>query len=93
MQRRDSLGETTKIHRLSTGSTRRFESRRRQSSIGSICDVFACEAASEGHSDLSMSGMKLRKERRIEMVMKGGTPRPERLTRRKLIPLRRGSKR
>ena len=49
MQRRDSLGETTKIPSLSTGSTRRFRSRRSQSSIGSI--VFACETASEGHSE------------------------------------------
>ena len=59
MQRRESLGEVTKIPRLSTGSTQRFKSRRSQSSISSIKDVFACEAASEGHGDLSASGMKL----------------------------------
>ena len=63
MQRRDSQGETTKIRRLSTGSTRRFRSRRSQSSISSITDVFACEAATEGHSDLSVSRMKLRIEK------------------------------
>ena len=63
MQRRDSLRETTKIPRLSTGSTRRFRSLRSQSSISSITDVFACEAASEGHSDLSVSGMNLRSEK------------------------------
>ena len=32
------------------GSTRRFKSRRSQSSISSNSDVFACEAAGEGHS-------------------------------------------
>ena len=63
MQRRDSLGESTKIPRLSTGSTLRFKSRRSQSSISSISDVFVCEQSSEGHSDLSVSGMKLRKEK------------------------------
>ena len=66
MQRRDSLGETSKIPRLSTGSTRRFKSRRSQSSIGSITDVFACEASSEGHSDLSVNGMKLRSEKNLD---------------------------
>ena len=64
MQRRDSLGETTKVPRLSTGSTRRFKSRRSQSSISSISDVFACEAASEDHSDLSVSRMKLKSEKK-----------------------------
>ena len=49
---RDSLGETNKIPRLSVGSTRRFKSRCSQSSISSISEVFACDAASEGHSDL-----------------------------------------
>ena len=63
MQRRDSPGELTKIPRLSTGSTRRFRSRRSQPSISRITDVFAGEAASEGHSDLSVSGMKLRSEK------------------------------
>ena len=57
MLRRDSLGETAKIPRL------RFRSRRSQSSISSITYVFACEAASEGHSDISVSGRKLRSEK------------------------------
>ena len=63
MQRRDSPGELTKIPKLSTGSTRRFRSRRSQPSISSITDVFAGEAASEGSSDFSVSGMKLRSEK------------------------------
>ena len=79
MQRRDSLGETTKIPRLSTVSTRRFKSRRSQSSTSSISDVFACEAVSEDHSDRSVSGMKLRSENE-EIATKSGTPRSERLT-------------
>ena len=62
-QRRDLPGEATKVPRLSTGSTRRFKSRRIQPSIGSITDVFACGAASEGHSDFSVSGRKLRSEK------------------------------
>ena len=68
IQRRDSLGEVTKIFRMSTGSTRRFKSRRSQSSISSITDVLACEAASEGHSDLSVSGLKLRSEKNRDGV-------------------------
>ena len=59
MQRRDSLGETTKFLRLSSGSTLRFKLRRSQSLISSIFNVFASGATSEGHSDLSVSGMKL----------------------------------
>ena len=47
------------------GSTRRFKSQRSQSSISSISDVFAGEATSEGHSDLSVSGMKLRSEKSL----------------------------
>ena len=66
MQRTDSLEETIKIPRLSTGSTRRLRLRRSQSSISSISDVFACEAASEGHSDLSVSGMKLGSEKNLD---------------------------
>ena len=42
---------------------RRFKSWRSQSSISGITDVFACEAASEGHRDLSVSGVKLRSEK------------------------------
>ena len=65
MRRRNSLGETTKIPRLSTGSTRRLKSRRSQSSISSVSDVFAGETASEGHCDLSVSGMKLKSEKNV----------------------------
>ena len=61
--KRDLLGDVTKIPTMSTGSTRRFKSRRSQSSISSITDVFTCEAAFEGHSDLSVSGRKLRSEK------------------------------
>ena len=60
IQREDSPREVSNIPKLSTGSTLRFKSRRRQSSISSITDVFACEAANEGRSDLSVSGMKRR---------------------------------
>ena len=63
MQRRDSPAQTNKIPRLSTGSTRRFKSRRIQPSFSSVKDVFACEAESEGQNDLSVSGMKLRSEK------------------------------
>ena len=63
MQRRDSLEEANKTPRLTTGSTRRFKSRRSQSSTGSNSDVFACEAASKGHSDLSVNGRKLGNEK------------------------------
>ena len=68
MQRRDSLRETTNIAILSTGSTRRFKSRRSQSSISSISDVFTCLATSEGHSDLSVSRMELRSEKNLDGV-------------------------
>ena len=66
MQRRNSLGETTKMPRLSTGSTRRLKSRRSQSSVSSISDVFACEPMNEGHGDLSVRGMKLRSENNLD---------------------------
>ena len=45
------------------GSTWKFKPRRSQSSTGSNSDFFACEAASKGHSDLSVSGMKLGNEK------------------------------
>ena len=51
------------IPRLSTGSTRMFKSWRSQFSISRITDVFTCGAATEGHSDLSVSGMKLRSKK------------------------------
>ena len=40
MQRRDSLGSTTKIPRLSKGSTRKFKTRRSRSSFSSASDFF-----------------------------------------------------
>ena len=66
MQREDSLGETTTTPRLSTVSTQRFKSWSSESSISSISGVFACEATSEGHSDLSVSGKKLRSEKILD---------------------------
>ena len=57
MQRRDKLGEMTNIWRC--------KSRRRQSSASSTSDVFVFGTASEGHSDLSVSGMKLRSEKNL----------------------------
>ena len=63
MESRDSLRETSKIPRLSTGSTRKIKSRRSQSSVSSISDVFASETTSEGRSDLLVSRMKLRSEK------------------------------
>ena len=66
MQRRGSLGESTKIFRMSTGSAGRFKSQRSQSSISSNFDVFACGATSEGDSDLSVSGMKLGSEKNLD---------------------------
>ena len=65
MQRRDSLGVTTKIPSLSTGTTRKFKSRRSRSTIGSVLDVFADEATTRGQSGLSVSGMKLRSEKNL----------------------------
>ena len=65
MQRKNSLGETTKVLRLSVGSTRRFKSRRSQSSTSSISDIFDCGATSESHSELSVSGMKVISEKNL----------------------------
>ena len=55
MQRRDSLGLTTRIPRLSTGSTRKFKTRRRQSSFSSVSDVFADNGATKGQAGFSVS--------------------------------------
>ena len=66
MQRRDSLGATTKILRLSTGTTQKFQTRRSQSTISSISDVFADEATTKGQADLSVSRMKLRSEKNLD---------------------------
>ena len=72
MQRRDSLGSTTKIPRLSKGSTRKFKTRRSQSSFSSASDAFAVDESTKGQPDLSVSEMKLRSEK---WAIKGGAPR------------------
>ena len=66
MQRRNSLGATTKTPRLSTGTTRKFKTRRSQSTISSISHVFADEATTKGQAGLSVSGMKLRSEKNLD---------------------------
>ena len=67
MQRRDSLGSTTKIPRLSKGSTRKFKSRRSQSSFSSASDVFAETESTKGQPDLSVSEKKLRSEKNLDV--------------------------
>ena len=66
MQRRDSLGSTNKIPRLSKGSTRKFKTRRSQSSFSSASDVFAGTESTKGQPDLSVSKMKLRSEKNLD---------------------------
>ena len=66
MQRRESLGVTTKIPRLSTGTTRKFKTRRSRFTISSVSDVFADEATTRGQAGLSVSGMKLRSEKNLD---------------------------
>ena len=66
MQRRDSLGSTTKIPRLSKGSTRKFKTRRSQSSFSIASDVFAENESTKGQPDLSVSGMRLRSEKNLD---------------------------
>ena len=66
MQRRDSLGSTTKIPRLSKGSTRQFITRRSQSSFSSASDVFAETESTKGQPDLSVSEMRLRSEENLD---------------------------
>ena len=66
MQHRDSLGMTTKIPRLSKGSTREFRTRRSQSSFSSVSDVFAGNESSKGQADLSVGEMKLRTENNLD---------------------------
>ena len=66
MQRRDSLGLTSKIPRLSKGSTRKFKTRRSQSSFSSVSDVFADNESSKGQADISVSEMKLRSEKNLD---------------------------
>ena len=58
--------ETNEIPRLITGSSRRLKSRRGQTSVSGNSEVFACEATSEGRSDFSVSGMKLRSEKNLD---------------------------
>ena len=66
MQRRDSLGSTTKLPRLRKGSTQKFKTWRSQSSFSSASDVFADNESTKGQVDLSVSGMKLRSERNLD---------------------------
>ena len=66
MQRRDSLGSTTKTPRLSKGSMRKFKIRRSQSSFSSASDVFAENESTKGQADLSVSEMKLRSEKNLD---------------------------
>ena len=65
-QRRDSLGSTTKIARLSKGSTRKFETRRSQSSFSSNSEVFADNESTNGQADLLVNGMRLRSEKNLD---------------------------
>ena len=66
MQHRDSIGLTNKIPKLSTGRTRKFKTRRSQSSFRSASDVFADNESTKGQADLSVSGMKLRSEKNLD---------------------------
>ena len=66
MQRRDSLGSTIKIPRLSKGSTRKFKTRRSQCSFSRASDVFAENELTKGQADLSVSEMKLRNEKNLD---------------------------
>ena len=64
-QRRNLLGVTTKIPRLSTGTLRKFKTRRSRSTISSVSDVFAHEATTRDQAGLSVSGMELRSEKNL----------------------------
>ena len=66
MQRGDSLGSTTKIPRLSKGSTRKFRTRRSQTSFSSASDAFAEDESTKGQPDLSVIEMKLRSEKNLD---------------------------
>ena len=66
MQRKDSLGAIIKIPRLSTGTTRKIKTRRSQSTVSSISDVFADEATTKSHAGLSVCGMKLSSEKKLD---------------------------
>ena len=65
MQRRDSLGSTTKIPRLSRGSTRKFRTRRSQTSFSSASVAFTEDESIKGQPDLSVTEMKLRSEKNL----------------------------
>ena len=62
----NSLGMTTKIPRLSKGSTRKFRTGRSQYSFSSVPDVFADNESTKGQADLSVSEMKLRSEKNLD---------------------------
>ena len=64
MQRRDSLRLTSKIPRLSKGSTQKFKTRRSQSSFSSASDVE--NESTKGQPDLSVSEMILRSEKNLD---------------------------
>ena len=66
MQRRDPPGMTTKVPRLSKESTRKFSTRRSQSSFSSVSDVFADNESTKGQADLSVSEMKLKSENNLD---------------------------
>ena len=66
LQRRDSLGSTNKIPRLSKGSTQKYKTMRSQSSFSSASDVFAGNESTEGQADLSVSERKLRSEKNLD---------------------------
>ena len=66
MQRRDSLRLITKVPRLSKGITRKFKTRRSQSSFSSASDVFAENESTKGQPDLSVSKMRLRSEKNLD---------------------------
>ena len=61
-----ALEARTKIPRLSTGTTRKFKTRRSQSTISSSSDVFADEATTKGQAGLSVRGMKLKSEKNLD---------------------------
>ena len=66
IKRRDLLGSTTKIPGLSKGSTRKFKTRRGQSSFSNASDVFADNESTKGQAGLSVSEMKLRSEKNLD---------------------------
>ena len=57
---------TTKIPRLSKGSTRKFKTSRSQSSFSSVSDVFADNESTKGRADFSVNGMRPRSEKNLD---------------------------